>query len=138
VLPEAPPPAGQVTVQGRLSLPSAAYLELQPETTSGPVRQNLDPARFAAATGLAVLPGVVEATAAPIPDDGLVRSWAAPDFGVDIHRIYMVQWYAVLAAALWLWFHRLAAGERRGRRPAPTPAARVTVAAAHGAGIRCC
>ena len=108
ILPDAPPPAGEVTVTGRLSTPPAKYLELQPETTRGPIRQNLDPARFAAATGLAVLPVVVEATAAPVPDDGLVRSWPAPDFGVETHRIYMVQWYvfALLAAGLWLWFHR--------------------------------
>ena len=50
------------------------------------MRQNLDPARFAAATGLDVLPVVVEATEAPIPDDGLVRAWPAPDFGIDTHR----------------------------------------------------
>jgi surfeit locus 1 family protein len=118
VLPEAPPPTGQVTVEGRLSIPPPGYLELQPETTSGPIRQNLDPARFSAATGLAVLPVVVEATAAPIPDDGLVLSRAAPDFGVEAHRIYMVQWYAfaLLAAALWLWFHR-PRGWRAGGRP---------------------
>ena len=108
ILPEAPPLSGRVMVQGRLSIPPAGYLELQPETATGPIRQNLDPARFAATTGLPVLPAVVEATAAPFPDDGLVRTWPAPDFGVDTHRIYMVQWYAfaMLAAALWLWFHR--------------------------------
>jgi cytochrome oxidase assembly protein ShyY1 len=43
-----------------------------------------------------------------VPDDGLVRAWPAPDFGIDTHRIYMVQWYAfaLLATLLWLWFHR--------------------------------
>ena len=108
VLPEVPPPAGQVIVQGRLSLPPAGYLELEPDSAGGQIRQNLDPARFAAATGLAVLPAVIEATAAPVPDDGLVRAWTGPDLGVDTHRIYMVQWYAfaLLASVLWLWFHR--------------------------------
>ena len=112
-LPDAPPPPGVVTVQGRIAIPAAGYFELQPETTSGSIRQNLDPARFAATTGLAVLPAVVEATAAPVPDDGLVRDWPAPDFGIETHRIYMVQWYAfaLLAAALWLWFHRPRAAE---------------------------
>ena len=107
-LPDAPPPPGVVKVQGRIVIPAAGYLELKPETTSGSIRQNLDPARFAAATGLAALPVVVEATAAPVPDDGLLRHWPAPDFGVETHRIYMVQWYAfaLLAAALWFWFHR--------------------------------
>jgi surfeit locus 1 family protein len=72
------------------------------------LRQNLDPARFAADTGLRVLPVVIEATEPPTPDDGLVRAWPAPDFGVDTHRVYMVQWYAfaLLAGLLWLWFHR--------------------------------
>ena len=42
-LPDAPPPPGVVTVQGRIAIPATGYLELQPETTSGPIRQNLDP-----------------------------------------------------------------------------------------------
>ncbi len=107
-VPAAPPPSGEVTVRGRLALAPSAYLELKPDSAAGPVRQNLDPARFAAATGLAVLPAIVEATVAPVPDDGLVRAWPAPDFGIETHRIYMVQWYsfALLAALLWLWFHR--------------------------------
>ena len=108
-LPDAPPPSGVVTVHGRIAIPAAGYFELQPETTSGSIRQNLDPARFAAATGLAALPAIIEATAAPMPDDGLFRGWPAPDFGIATHRIYMVQWYAfaLVAAALWLWFNRL-------------------------------
>ena len=117
VLPDAPPPPGVATVQGRIAIPAAGYLELKPETASGPIRQNLDPARFAAATGLAALPAIIEATAAPMPDDGLVRDWPAPDFGIETHRIYMVQWYAfaLLAATLWFWFHRpRAAGEKHG------------------------
>lgn len=107
-MPEAAPPTGVVSVRGRLALPAAGYLELRREPPVGMVWQNLDPARFTAATGLKVLPVVVEATAAPVPDDGLVRDWPAPDFGVEQHRIYMIQWYAfaLLVAILWLWFHR--------------------------------
>jgi surfeit locus 1 family protein len=116
-LPEAPPPSGAVSVRGRIAIPAAGYLELKSETAQGAVWQNLDPARYALSTGLAVLPAVVEATAAPVPDDGLVRDWPAPDFGIDTHRIYMVQWYlfALLAAVLWLWFSRpRARGADRG------------------------
>jgi len=107
-LPQAPPPAGEVTVRGRIAQPPAGYLELKPDAASGPLRQNLDPVRFAADTGLPVLPVVVEATEPTAPDDGLVRAWPAPDFGIDTHRIYMMQWYAfaLMAALLWLWFHR--------------------------------
>ena len=102
-LPDVPPPAGTVAVEGRIGIPAAGYLELEAQTAAGPVWQNLDPARFAAATGIGVLPVVIEQTAAPVPDDGLVRSWPAPDFGIDKHRIYMVQWYAFAALALVLW-----------------------------------
>ncbi len=103
VLPAVPPPSGQVTVEGRIELPAAGYFELEREAGTGPVWQNLDPARFAAATGVDVLPVVIEQTAAPAPGDGLVRDWPAPDFGVDRHRIYMVQWYAFAALAFALW-----------------------------------
>lgn len=107
-LPDAPPPRGIATVRGRIALPAAGYFELKPEAMTGSVWQNLDTGRFAAATGIAVLPAVIEATVAPVPDDGLVRDWPAPDFGIETHRIYMVQWYAfaLLALVLWLWFNR--------------------------------
>ena len=107
-LPDAPPPPGVVTVRGRIAIPAIRYVELKQEALSGPVWQNLDPMRFAAATGIDVLPAIVEATVAPAPDDRLVRDWPAPDFGLEAHRIYMVQWYAfaLLVFILWLWFNR--------------------------------
>ena len=52
------------------------------------------------------MPVMIEATAAPSGserDDGLVRDWPAPDFGVDKHRIYMVQWYSFAGLAIALW-----------------------------------
>ena len=103
VLPEVPPLGGHVVVEGRLAVPPS-YLELRSAAPTGPVWQNLDPARFSAATGIAVLPVVIEETAAPSPGDGLVRDWPAPDFGIEKHWIYMTQWYAFagLAVALWL------------------------------------
>jgi len=120
ILPDALPPAGPVSVRGRIAIPSAGYLELKPETTTGNVWQNLDPARYGAATGLPVLPAIVEATSAPAPDDGLVRDGPAPDFGIETHRIYMVQWYAfaLLAVVLWLGFNRpWPAGRNHGSSP---------------------
>ena len=107
-LPDARPPRGVVTVRGRVAVPSSSYLEFGRSSPVGPLWQNLDPARFAAATGVDVLPVVIEATSDGASDDGLVREWPVPDLGIDRHRIYMAQWYAFagLAAALWLWFHR--------------------------------
>jgi surfeit locus 1 family protein len=102
-LPDVPPPGGRVTVEGQLWIPSPGYLELKTEASPGPLWQNLDPARFAAAAHIDVLPVVIEQTRAPTPDDGLVRDWPAPDFGIDKHRIYMVQWYSFAALAVVLW-----------------------------------
>jgi surfeit locus 1 family protein len=115
-LPQAVPPAGTVTVHGRVNVPTANYVELAHDAPAGPVWQNLDPARFASATGLRVLPIVLEQTAAIDGSDKLVRNWPAPDFGIERHRIYMVQWYlfAAMVAGLWL-FSNL----RRARRDVP-------------------
>jgi surfeit locus 1 family protein len=101
-LPPAPAPPGVATVEGRLNV-ADGYLELKPDAATGPLWQNLDPARFAAATGLPVLPLFIEQTAAPVPDDGLVRAWPRPDFGVEKHRLYMLQWYAFAVLAVTLW-----------------------------------
>jgi cytochrome oxidase assembly protein ShyY1 len=101
-LPRAPPPAGAVVVHGRINLPPTRYLELGADSSSGPVRENLDIARIAASIGLPLLPFIVEQTEDSA--DGLVRDWPEPDFGVEQHRSYMVQWYslAALGVALWL------------------------------------
>ncbi len=111
-LPREVPPSGPVVVVGRLNS-TPDYFEFGESAPQGGLWQNLDPARFAAATGIAVLPVVVEQTA-PLGDgDDLKRDWPAPDFGVEKHRIYMLQWYsfALLAAGLWLFFNL------RRRRP---------------------
>ena len=102
-LPAVAPPEGSVTVRGRLNVPSSGYLELKAEVPTGPVWQNLDPARFAALTGVAVLPVVVEQAPAGSSSDGLVRDWPAPDFGVEKHWIYMMQWYAFAGLAVVVW-----------------------------------
>jgi surfeit locus 1 family protein len=105
-LPSAPPPDGVVAVQGRIDLPAGRYFELGHEAPAGSLWQHLDPRRYADATGLPVLPIVLEATAPTAGDEKLVRDWPAPDFGIERHRIYMVQWYAfaALALGLWAWF----------------------------------
>ena len=67
--------------------------------------QHLDPARYAEATGLAVLPFVADVLESSW-DDGLTRDFALPETGIEKHLIYMMQWYtfAAMAAGLWLWF----------------------------------
>lgn len=105
-LPRATPPAGIVSVRGRINIPPRGYVELTRDAPAGPVWQNLDPQRFAQATGVAVLPIVVEQTAGDDGAEALLRDWPAPDFGAERNRIYMYQWYtfAAMAAGLWLFF----------------------------------
>ncbi|TMG84524.1 MAG: hypothetical protein E6H78_09550 [Betaproteobacteria bacterium] len=100
-LPQAPPPAGEVRVEGRINLPPAHYLELRMDAGAGPVRQNLDIDRIAAATGVALLPFVIEQSGDA--GDSLVRDWPPPDFGIDQHRAYMVQWYSLAGLGIVLW-----------------------------------
>jgi surfeit locus 1 family protein len=116
-LPKVAPPPGMVTVGGRIVTPATSGFRLAKDVADGlpggppgspsssPVWQHIDPTRFAATTGMAVLPVLIEAMDATISgrDDGLVRDWAAPDFGVEKHEIYMVQWYAFAALAIALW-----------------------------------
>jgi surfeit locus 1 family protein len=103
VLPSAPPPAGMLTVIGRANLPPQRYLELGRERASGPLWENLDLGRIAAATGLELLPLIVEQADPVTPADGLVRDWPAPDLGADQNRSYMLQWYSLAALAIVLW-----------------------------------
>lgn len=99
---------GQTRVRGRVNLPPSGYVELAPQETGTVVWQHLDLARMAAASGLNLLPIVVEEAPPSDPPDGLVRAWPEPDFGINTHRTYMMQWYAFAALAFlyWTWAHR--------------------------------
>jgi len=105
-LPEVAVPRGYVEVVGRVAIPPARYFELGKQAGDAKVQEHLDIARIASATGLALMPIVIEATAPTYGDETLVREWPAPDLGVDTNRSYMAQWYlfATLAAGLWAWF----------------------------------
>jgi surfeit locus 1 family protein len=102
-LPAVTTPAGIVQITGRANRPPGRYLELSPDAQTGPVRQNLDIERIAASSGLRLLPFVVEQTEPVSPPDDLVREWQRPDFGIERHLSYMVQWYSLAGLALVLW-----------------------------------
>lgn len=105
IAPYATPP-GQVTLEGVVRLKPGQVMQLgaAPPPRPGAILQNADPARVAAASGLALLPFVLEQAAPPgTADDGLVRDWPAPDLGVGQHRGYAFQWYA-LALMAFLFF----------------------------------
>jgi surfeit locus 1 family protein len=96
-LPEVRAPSTEVTLDGVAleRLPQA----LQPGVPSGgALRQNLDIGAFAAETGLRLLPLVIEQRSEL--NDGLLREWPAPDFGVERHESYALQWYSFAALAI--------------------------------------
>jgi len=107
--PHAPPPSGRVSIDGRLNLPPASFIELKHLPPVGNVWQNLDLSEYAKAAGFSVAPMILEqAPSRPVAPtaDGLVRDWPAPDLGRDKNIGYMWQWYgfAALTAVLWLAF----------------------------------
>ena len=61
----------------------------------GAVRQNLEIDAYAKETGLALQPIVIQQR--NDDGDGLSRDWPKPDFGVDMHRAYALQWYSLAA-----------------------------------------
>ena len=108
-LPQVRTPPGEVRIEG-IVLPRLPRVLSMGKPGQGSVRQNLDVEQFAAETGLALRPIVLQQHAGP--EDGLLREWPAPDAGIEKHESYSLQWYsfAVLAFALFvaLSFRRVA------------------------------
>jgi surfeit locus 1 family protein len=115
-LPQFSTPAGTVRVEGVALPPSKRYLELSAQTVSGPVWQNLDLDRYAAAYNIDLQPLVLQQ--GNDSGDGLVRAWRRPDTGVDRHRAYALQWFVIsaLIAVLYLGFH-VRRSKAAGRAP---------------------
>lgn len=112
-LPAVETPAGEVQIHGRLAPPPAKLYEFAPEQP-GPIRQNLDLARFGAELRLPLAPlSVVQLGA---PSEGLLREWPQPASGADKNYGYAFQWWAlsVLITVLYVWFQFIA--PRRARR----------------------
>jgi surfeit locus 1 family protein len=103
VLPAIQTPAGLVEVRGRLAPPPAKLYAFDTEE-KGPIRQNLDLARFRAETGLALLPLSVQQ--AGRPSEGLLRQWPQAGTGAEKNYGYAFQWWAIasLIAILYVWF----------------------------------
>jgi surfeit locus 1 family protein len=115
-LPSPPLPAGHVTIDGRIDIPSRRYLELGTHVTpKGPLWQHVDTNEFAQATGIPVLPIIVRDIGPHAT--GLELDEALPETGVEKHVSYMLQWYtfAAMAAGLWLWFSARPWWQRRTR-----------------------
>lgn len=112
-LPAIQTPAGMVAVQGMARRNPGRLLQLgkQDALRPGAILQNLEISGFAQASGLQMQPFLLEQTSA-LPD-GLVRDWPQPSSGIDKHRGYAFQWFA-LAAMAFVFF--VATGFRRGTK----------------------
>jgi surfeit locus 1 family protein len=116
-LPAYTTPAGQVTLEGRAVRQLARVMQLGTPAPLKPdaIVQNTDPAEVARASGLDLLPVVIEQTGPGAPGDGLARDWPMPGLDIDRHKGYAVQWYG-LAAMAFLFF--VMTGFRRGTKQA--------------------
>jgi surfeit locus 1 family protein len=109
--------SGPVRLQGRIA-PSASRLYDLGGAASGPIRQNLDLAAFAAESRLKLLPLVIvqdEDDAAA--SDGLARQWPQPASDVHKHYGYAFQWFGLsaLATILYVWFQLIRPRRRAAR-----------------------
>ncbi len=96
-------PTGEITLQGVARLNPGRVLQLGQPTALQPkaIVQNLDVSELARATKLPFQPVVIEQSSDT--KDGLVRDWPSPALGIERHRGYEFQWYA-LAAMAFLFF----------------------------------
>lgn len=94
-------PAGPVTVQGEIRIPMKKAFALGVlSSPDGRVWQQIRLEAMAQAMKQPLAPVVIFQTGAPgSSPNGLVRQWDAPDFGVDTHRGYAFQWYALATLA---------------------------------------
>ncbi|GGI53765.1 hypothetical protein GCM10011430_09390 [Oxalicibacterium solurbis] len=106
-------PSGSMDIEGTLRSSAGHVMQLgSPEPLRpGAIVQNLDTAEFAAASGLHTYPMIVEQSSDT--HDGLVRDWPLPSTGVEKHRAYAFQWYALTVMAF-LFF--VVTGFRRGSK----------------------
>ncbi|MEO8598246.1 MAG: SURF1 family protein [bacterium] len=112
-LPVIPTPTGMITVQGMARRNPGKLLQLgqQDALRPGAIVQNLELASFAQASGLQLQPFLLEQTS-ELPD-GLKRDWPLPSIGIDRHRGYAFQWFALTAVAF-IFF--VVTGFRRGTK----------------------
>ncbi|HYH41133.1 MAG TPA: SURF1 family protein [Burkholderiales bacterium] len=97
-IPEVKTPEGVVVVRGMATIPGQRILELSGEVIEGRIWQNLTIERYRKAVPIGIQPFVIRQDSEM--DDGLVREWEAPDFGIDRHYGYAFQWFALAATIL--------------------------------------
>jgi len=99
-VPAVPTPADEIEIEGVIRGDAGHLLQLGAAEAPRPgaIMQNLDIAAYARASQLPLAPFVVEQSGDF--KDGLVRDWPAPSLGIERHRGYAVQWYALALMAV--------------------------------------
>jgi surfeit locus 1 family protein len=111
---DAPAPAGEVRIEGRIAPPPSRLFEFDGADTGG-IRQNIDLDVFARETGLRLVKLSVLQTGSA---DKLLREWPAPATGVAKHHGYAAQWFGLsaLVVTLYVWFQLIQPRRQRNRR----------------------
>lgn len=118
-LPSYPTPAGTVEIEGLVRRDFGHVLQLGDAAPLRPqaIVQNLAVSEFAAASKFKLQPFVIEQTSNT--EDHLLRDWPRPSLGIEKHRGYAFQWYALAVMAL-IFF--VVTGFRRGPENTDKPA----------------
>ena len=98
-----PTPAGEITIGGIARSHASRVMQFAgaAPVAPGAIVQNLQLDELARAAQLRLQPILIEqVTQAGDQADGLVRDWPIPSSGVDQHRGYAFQWYALALMAL--------------------------------------
>jgi surfeit locus 1 family protein len=95
-------PQGNIEIEGILRRNPARLLQLGTASALQPnaIVQNLDLTEFAKASQLPLLPFMLEQSDPATPQENLIRDWPPPSSGIEKHRAYAFQWYALAAMAL--------------------------------------
>jgi|SRR5450830_306123 len=113
-----PTPAGTVAIVGIARRDTGHVLQLgaDPALKPGAIVSNAGVAQVAAASGLRIQPFVLEQVSLDGSEGALARDWPAPALGVDKHRGYAFQWYALaLMAFLFFVITGLISGSKQAR-----------------------
>lgn len=97
-LPAVRTPEAPVAITGTALVPGRRMVELSDQVIEGPIWQNLTIERYRQAVPLSIQPFVIRQESAL--DDGLVRVWQPPEFGVEKHYGYAFQWFALAITLL--------------------------------------
>jgi surfeit locus 1 family protein len=101
-LPAVITPAGPVRVEGIALPPPRRFVELSDQTVTGRVWQNLHFDRYQQTYHVDLQPVLIQQH--NDLGDGLARTWSRPDTGVDMHRAYALQWFAMSAVIAVVYF----------------------------------